>query len=105
MEQVKDNPEVFLDEIRLHYQLHPSILLIYPLTVLATNRALSTVISRKTGRRTILSDLIDTYKVGKFKALYAGLVPTLFFYVLTTSTLESKTRNKPIDYTATPEPQ
>ena len=65
-----------------------SLLLVYPLLVLATNRALDTIISRKP-RNTwfIPNDLIDTYKVGKLKALYAGLLPTVFFAVLFSTSL------------------
>ena len=60
--------------------------------VLATNRALDTVISRKPrGERFIPLDLMDTYKIGKFKALFAGLVPTVFFYFLVTTSVYRQT--------------
>ena len=64
------------------------IFLVYPLIVLATNRALDTVISRKPrSERFIPFDLGDMHKIGRFKALYAGLVPTIFFSILFTTSI------------------
>jgi hypothetical protein len=46
----------------------------YPLSVLATNRILDTVISRKKSCR-LARDLIDTWKIGGLRALYAAFLP------------------------------
>ena len=55
----------------------------YPLSVLATNRALDTVISRKTwSRRSIVWDIKDIFGLGKFKALYAGIIPAMVIFSL-----------------------
>ena len=37
-------------------------------------------------------DLLDTWKVGKFRALYAGLVPTVLFTFLFTGTVYKTSR-------------
>jgi hypothetical protein len=50
----------------------------YPLTVLATNRILDTVISRKSSGR-LFSDLLNTWKIGGLGALYAGFLPYFLF--------------------------
>ena len=74
------------------------MLLMYPLSVLATNRALDTIISRKPKHKSSMYlDLLDTYKVGKFKALYAGLIPTIVFTFLFTGSIYKKysTKGKP----------
>ena len=67
-------------------------ILFFPLMVLSINRALDTVISRKPrGMQTIITDLMDTYRIGKFRGLYAGLVPaTLFSLLFTTSFYSEK---------------
>ena len=75
-------------EYNIQSGLEMSLLLVYPLSVLATNRALDTIISRKRSHRSsMLLDLLDTFKVGKFRALYAGIVPTIFFTFLFTGTI------------------
>jgi hypothetical protein len=50
----------------------------YPLTVLATNRILDTVISRKSSGR-LFGDLQATWKIGGLRALYAGFLPYFLF--------------------------
>ena len=66
-------------------------ILFFPLAVLSINRALDTVISRKPkGMQTIITDLMDTYRIGKFRALYAGIVPATIFSLLFTTTLYSE---------------
>ena len=67
-----------------------SLLLVYPLMVLSINRALDTVISRtpsSVGSLKLINDLSNTYKIGQFKALYAGIVSTVFFKLIFTGTL------------------
>jgi len=50
-------------------------LLYYPLHTLSTNRILNTVISRKVANRNMLQDLRDMFRIGGFRAIYAGIVP------------------------------
>lgn len=47
----------------------------YPLHTLSTNRILDTVISRKVANRNMLQDLKDMFRIGGFRAIYAGVVP------------------------------
>ena len=74
-------------------QLEWQMLLIYPFSVLATNKALDTIISRKPlHKQSLFFDLLDTWRVGKFKALYAGLIPTVIFTFLFTGTVYKTSR-------------
>ena len=67
------------------------MLLLYPLSVLATNRALDTIISRKPkNKSSMYLDLLDTFRIGKFKALYAGIIPTIIFTFLFTGSIYKK---------------
>ena len=50
-------------------------LLYYPLHTLSTNRIFDTVISRKVVNRSMLQDLRDMYRIGGFRAIYAGIIP------------------------------
>lgn len=46
---------------------------------LATNRIISTVISRKTSKRNMLHDFKDMWQIGGLKVLYAGFVPSMLY--------------------------
>ena len=86
-EQGKDT----VTKYTLRTQLQFMHLLFFPLMVLSVNRALDTVISRKPkGMQTIITDLIDTYRIGKFRALFAGLVSAALFSMLFTTTFYSE---------------
>ena len=74
-------------------QLEWQMLLLYPLSVLGTNRVLDTIISRKPlHKQSMFFDLLDTWRVGKFRALYAGLLPTVLFTFLFTGTVYKTSR-------------
>ncbi len=53
--------------------------MVYPMHTLATNRIISTVISRKTSKRNMLHDLKDMWQIGGLKVLYAGFVPSMLY--------------------------
>lgn len=48
---------------------------IYPLHTLATNRILDTVISRKPGKRSMVTDYRDMWRIGGRNVVFAGYVP------------------------------
>ena len=60
----------------------------FPISVIATNRILNTAISRGGTAnsfriRDIMTDLVALKRIGGHRTLYAGLAPTLFFYIIT----------------------
>jgi hypothetical protein len=76
---------LFVDE-SIHSALEETVVLLgFPLIVLTTNRALNTIVSRKSLRREYLfkmvPDLQLMFKIGGRRALFAGLLPYTLFAV------------------------
>ena len=57
-------------------------LLVYPIGVVATNRALGIIGTFELKRKTLYGDLKSLYKIGKFRALYAGFIPTVMMTLI-----------------------
>ena len=85
-----ENGEKQIYEARYTFQspVNPYWILMYPLSVLATNRALDTVISRKVwSRRFMPLDMRDIFSLGRFKAVYAGIIPGVFMFMMDSALL------------------
>ena len=85
-----ENGEKQIYEVRYTFQspVNPYWIIMYPLSVLATNRALDTVISRKVwNRRFMPLDLRDIFSLGRFKAVYAGIIPGIFMFMMDSALL------------------
>ena len=85
-----DSDKKVLYEVRYTFQspVSPFWIVMYPMSVLATNRALDTVISRKIwSKRFMVQDIRDIYSLGRFKALYAAIIPGIFMFTVDSANL------------------
>ena len=77
-----------------------SMILVFPLHVIATNRVLDTALrgtSNSFRPSSLWTDLVNLRRIGGFKTIFAGLVPTLIFYIGTKHTGEKNEINTKMD--------
>ena len=88
-----------LSKFENHILHFAPLIFAFPISVIATNRILNTAISRggtanSFSLRHLWTDLVALQRIGGHRTLYAGLVPTLLFYIITRGSEDSS-----LDYT------